>query len=189
MLLLFIYFPKILPKKNISSESFLKKHSGLVLTTPIPLLVLLLCLTNVNLLFKVLSVKSQTTVQEIDTVWKKIGLFPSIVIRNKNIVVEKPDKSLIQSYLLSGKEITGSNMDDLKLRFTKGIDLSNRNLIYAIFENCEFTNADFRNANLQGSKFIKSTYLGAEFFNAKVNGAFPEKLYELSKINNNTKGD
>jgi hypothetical protein len=137
---------------------------------------------NMKYLNEVLSLRSASSVPVLDDDFKnsyRFKLFPRLSIRGKELVASQPGE-LIQL----GGFITGKDMEEFRAQNTKGIDAAGRNLIYAVFIECNITNANFKKSYLNGAVFFNTNIDRANFFNAEITDAQPqEELRALKGIN------
>lgn len=105
------------------------------------------------------------------------AISPYLDIKNADIILNKPSNEILNGFLLNGQSI-----EEAELEFTNGVILSNTNLKYATFTNCNFRKADFTNAdltgvlfeycNLSGANFNKTRMVNTDFRNCILKDAF-----------------
>lgn len=89
--------------------------------------------------------------------------FPVIEVKETTITSIKPSDELIFEYLREGKSI-----DQAWLDFSSGINLKNRNLVYAIFDKSKLIKCDFRGANLSLSSLKDCNLSYADLSNSDI---------------------
>jgi uncharacterized protein YjbI with pentapeptide repeats len=92
---------------------------------------------------------------------------PRITVHSENLSLETPDPEII---LLENER--GLSEEDVLAKYTKGINLAGRNLLFAQFGRCELVNVEFSNSILAYAKFdhcnmASSTFNGTDLYRAE----------------------
>ena len=94
--------------------------------------------------------------------------FPKISLENQTLVSSIPEQQLIQLYT-EGKH---EEMENLKLKFTKGYNLDHRNFRLARLSWTILTNSSFEYADLQGASFFDAHLEGVNFKSSNLRSSY-----------------
>lgn len=96
--------------------------------------------------------------------------YPRIIVNDISIIKEAPSNEVLAFYLNKYP-----NLDDAKLyaqlHFTKGVNLSARNLSFSNFSNSSLINANLKDAKLQQSSFYHSQLQGIKLISTDLSKA------------------
>lgn len=93
-------------------------------------------------------------------------LYRNLVVTGQTIVQEAPAPELLAEYERAGKDHV-----DAWLKYSKGIDLKNRDLRLADLNQSRLVNADLRGADLRGANLVSADFRHADLRGADLRGA------------------
>jgi len=170
--------------QNKESKEKGKKFSPILFGSSLGMILILsVSLINMKYLMQVSLLQGEKDIPVLEESFKSgilFQLFPRIEVRGKNLVTTEPSDILLLGSYMKGD----GNLEEFRELHTKGIDVRERNLVYAVIDNCTIINADFKGAHLEGAVFAKTDVKKANFHLAHINGAEPAGiLQELRGVN------
>lgn len=102
------------------------------------------------------------------SLFKATELLPYISLEEATLIRSKPDRDLLQLYVNEDERDISKVIKDLNLKFTRGYDLSGRDLSYANFSGANLTRCNFKGTNLNEATFTNAVLDGANFQEASM---------------------